>query len=183
MPFTGIGNSECVQAGAVSFRALVTPGHYVETYGAASVNRNVVWYCEKAGCLFTGDTLFSCGYGYTTGKHVSAMISSLARLRQFPDDTLVFSGHEYSLLNTSFAAEIFPHSLPLRERMNTIHNLLGQNIPTVPTTMKFEKQNNPFLRWDDPVVQKILGLTGTADDLDAFMLLRERKRAFNSAWK
>jgi hydroxyacylglutathione hydrolase len=180
--FSEIGDGECVLAGVVSFKAIFTPGHYVEMSPAGSANRNVVWYCERAGMLFTGDTLFSCGYGYTTDKHVSSMISSLKLLQQFPDETLVFSGHEYSLLNTSFAAEIFPQSLSLRERLNTIHNLLEHHIPTVPTTMEFEKKNNPFLRWDDPVLQKAIGCTDTKDDLGAFMLLRERKRAFNSAW-
>jgi hydroxyacylglutathione hydrolase len=129
--------------------------------------------------LFTGDTLFSCGYGYTTDKYVSSMIASLKYLRQFPDETLLFSGHEYSLLNTSFAAEIFPQSLSLKERINTIHSLLEHHIPTVPTTMEFEKKNNPFLRWDDPILHNAIGFTGITDDLGAFMLLRGRKKAFN----
>ncbi len=178
--FNEINDGEIVHSGAVSFKAIFTPGHYVEMSPAGSVNRNVVWYCDKGGMLFTGDTLFSCGYGYTTDKHVSRMISSLKLLRQFPDDTLVFSGHEYSLLNTSFAAEIFPQSQLLRERLNTIHNLLEHHTPTVPTSMEFEKKNNPFLRWDDPVVQMTVGCTGTEDELGAFMLLRDAKKHFNS---
>jgi hydroxyacylglutathione hydrolase len=181
--FNEIGDGECVQAGTVSFKAIFTPGHYVEMSPTGSANRNVVWYSEKGGILFTGDTLFSCGYGYTTDKYVSCMISSLKLLRQFPDETLVCSGHEYSLLNTSFAAEIFPQSQMLRERINTIHNQLEHHIPTVPTTMEFEKKNNPFLRWDDPVLQKAIGCTGTLDDLGVFMLLRDAKRRFNAAWR
>jgi hydroxyacylglutathione hydrolase len=180
--FNEISGDECVQAGDVTFKACFTPGHYVEMSPIGSVNRNVVWYCEKAGALFTGDTLFSCGYGYTTDKYVPNMIASLKFLRQFSDETQVFSGHEYSLLNTSFAAEIFPQSQMLRERINTIHNLLEHHTPTVPTTMEFEKKNNPFLRWDDPVLQKTIGCTDTIDDLGAFIQLRERKMRFNAAW-
>lgn len=180
VPFNEIGDRECVNAGEVSFEAIFTPGHYVEMSPSGSVNRNVVWYCEKGGIVFTGDTLFSCGYGYTIDKYVPAMTASLKLLRQFPDETLVFSGHEYSLLNTSFAAEMFPQSHSLSERLNTIHNLLEHHTPTVPTSMEFEKKNNPFLRWDDPALQKAIGCTGAEDDLGAFMRLRERKRAFNS---
>jgi hydroxyacylglutathione hydrolase len=177
--FNDIVDGECVQSDNVSFKAIFTPGHYVEMSPAGSASRNVVWYCEKGGMLFTGDTLFSCGYGYTTDKYVSSMIASLKYLRQFPDETLLFSGHEYSLLNTSFAAEIFPQSLSLKERINTIHSLLEHHIPTVPTTMEFEKKNNPFLRWDDPILHNAIGFTGITDDLGAFMLLRGRKKAFN----
>jgi hydroxyacylglutathione hydrolase len=180
--FTGVGHSEIVTAGSVSFKVIVTPGHYVEFYQAESVDRNIVWYCENAGIVFTGDTLFSCGYGYTIDKHVGKAMQSLRMLRELPDDTLVFSGHEYSLLNTSFALQLQSNSLSLRERLETIRTLLDDHTPTVPTTMEFEKRNNPFLRWDDPALQRIKGFMGT-EESDAFLLLREKKKEFNSAWK
>jgi hypothetical protein len=48
--------------------------------------------------------------------------------------------------------------------------------------MGFEKRNNPFLRWDDTALQNILEFTGTTD-IEAFMLLRARKKKFNASWK
>jgi hydroxyacylglutathione hydrolase len=180
--FKGVEDSECVHAGEISFKAIITPGHYDEFYPLESVNRNVVWYCEHAGSVFTGDTLFSCGYGYTTDKNVSTMIHSLKRLRELPDETQVFSGHEYTLLNTTFAQQLEPGSDELNDRLNKVRALLSDHIPTVPTSMGFEKRNNPFLRWDDPALQNILEFTGTTD-IEAFMLLRARKKKFNASWR
>ncbi len=43
---SGIGN--------FVFNAIVSPGHYVEYYVAASADRNIAWYCEHAGVVFNG---------------------------------------------------------------------------------------------------------------------------------
>jgi hydroxyacylglutathione hydrolase len=66
--------------------------------------------------------------------------------------------------------------------INKVRALLSDHTPTVPTVMGFEKRNNPFLRWDDTALQNILEFTGTTD-IEAFMLLRARKKKFNASWK
>jgi hydroxyacylglutathione hydrolase len=180
--FTGIADSGTIRIGNFVFNAIVSPGHYVEYYDAASADRNIAWYCEHAGVVFTGDTLFTCGYGYTTDNNVGKTMESLRMLRELPEKTLLFCGHEYSLLNTSFALSLQSDSIELSERLNNIRTLLDSSLPAVPTSIEFEKKCNPFLRWDDPELRKRLNCTADGE-LETFMLLRERKRKFNTQWK
>lgn len=180
--FNEVADSTSISIGGINFKAIVSPGHYVEYYDAASADRNIVWHCEKAGTVFTGDTLFSCGYGYTTDNNVSKTVRSLHALCQLPDETLVFCGHEYSLLNTSFALQIQSDCVELSERMDKIRMLFENHTPSVPTTIEFEKKCNPFLRLDNPELRNRLNCTGTAG-LEVFMLLRKKKREYNTLWK
>jgi glyoxylase-like metal-dependent hydrolase (beta-lactamase superfamily II) len=68
------------------FRVLHLPGH---TPGSAG------FYDEKAGLLFTGDTLFQDGVGRTDlpGGDSRALAASLQRLFTLPGDTAFYPGH------------------------------------------------------------------------------------------
>jgi glyoxylase-like metal-dependent hydrolase (beta-lactamase superfamily II) len=68
------------------FRVLHLPGH---TPGSAG------FYDEKAGVLFTGDTLFVEGVGRTDlpGGDSRALAASLRRIFTLPGDTVFFPGH------------------------------------------------------------------------------------------
>jgi hydroxyacylglutathione hydrolase len=151
-----ITNGYTLQLGALSLKAVFVPGHFAFPYPLASLNRNIAWYCAQEGLLFTGDTLFSCGYGYTARGHEDAMSESLKLLRSFPDDTKIFSGHEYSLRLTESVAGVFPDNKALIKRLSEVRRLLAGNKPTVPTTMGLEKAINPWLRWDDENCLRIL---------------------------
>ena len=64
-----------------------TPGH---TPGGAS------YYCEEAGCVFSGDTLFQGSVGRTDfpGGSMSDIVRSVKeKLFRLPDDTKVCPGH------------------------------------------------------------------------------------------
>jgi len=65
---------------------LPTPGH---SRGSVSL------YLEGEGILFSGDTLFRAGYGRMDlyGGDLSAMIRSLKRLFDLPDEVRVCPGH------------------------------------------------------------------------------------------
>ncbi|MCK9573484.1 MAG: MBL fold metallo-hydrolase, partial [Candidatus Omnitrophica bacterium] len=79
-------NDDEVKIGGVSLRALYTPGH---TDDAISL------FGEKS--LFTGDVLLIGSVGRTDFQNGSpeSMFDTLQRLKELPDDTAVFPGHDY----------------------------------------------------------------------------------------
>jgi hydroxyacylglutathione hydrolase len=47
--------------------------------------------------------------------------------------------------------------------------------PTIPSNLGLEKRTNPFLRWDQPAIQKAVQ---QSDDIATFAALRQRKDQF-----
>ncbi|MFN0148447.1 MAG: MBL fold metallo-hydrolase [Dehalococcoidia bacterium] len=82
-----VEDEDIVEVAGVRLRAMTTPGH---TPGSVS------YYCEEAGALFSGDTLFRGSIGRTDlpgGSHEEEMNSICDRLLILPDETLVLPGH------------------------------------------------------------------------------------------
>ena len=63
--------------------AIETPGHTEDS---------ICWKLPDDSGIFTGDTLFVDYIGYCNAYK---MFHSLERLRQLPDDMLIYSGHDY----------------------------------------------------------------------------------------
>ena len=63
--------------------AVETPGHTEDS---------ICWKLPDDSGIFTGDTLFVDYIGYCNAYK---MFHSLERLRQLPDDMLIYSGHDY----------------------------------------------------------------------------------------
>lgn len=148
--------------------ALSTPGH---TLGALS------YYLPEDGLLFAGDTLFSLGCGRLFEGTPSQMLSSLKKLRQLPDETLLYCGHEYTKANALFSLIIDPHNQKLHQRIEEVFLLRAKNAMTLPVTLGQEKATNPFLRWDDRALRKNLALEKETDE-EVFAEIRRRKDHF-----
>jgi hydroxyacylglutathione hydrolase len=129
------------------------PGH---TYG------HIAYYFEPSGDqggeLFCGDTLFAGGCGRLFEGTPAEMLSSLAQLRQLPEDTRVWCAHEYTLGNLKFALTVDRDNPDLQERMITATAMRQRGEPTVPTTIGLENRTNPFMRWDAPAIKRSAGL-------------------------
>ncbi|MDP6491133.1 MAG: hydroxyacylglutathione hydrolase, partial [Kiritimatiellia bacterium] len=89
-------------------RALAVPGH---------TTHDTAYYLPEAKALFTGDLLFACGCGRMFERDSHQMWGSLCRLRNLPDDTCVYGGHDYTLENLAFAAHLEPDNVAIRERL------------------------------------------------------------------
>jgi hydroxyacylglutathione hydrolase len=95
--------------------------------------------------LFCGDTLFAGGCGRLLGGTPEQMYESLQKLKQLPEDTLVFCAHEYTVNNLLFEKSYAPNCLSIQERLHQAQHLRAQNLPTIPSTIGQEKQTNLFL--------------------------------------
>ena len=105
------------------------------------------------------------------------MWSSLGKLMELPDDTVVYCAHEYTQANARFALSVEPDNAALAARAKEIDEKRARGEWTVPTTIGIEKRTNPFLRAASPDLRRVLGLEA-APDVDVFAETRKRKDNF-----
>ncbi|THU72915.1 hypothetical protein C4D60_Mb04t17260 [Musa balbisiana] len=146
-----------------------TPGH---TKG------HVSYYFPGCGAVFTGDALFSLSCGKLFEGDPDQMLSSLQQIMSLPDATDVYCGHEYTLSNSKFALSIEPNNQALQEYAAHVAQLCSKMLPTIPTTIKREKQCNPFLRTSSPEIRKKLNIPLSASDAQALGIIRRAKDNF-----
>jgi hydroxyacylglutathione hydrolase len=152
--------------GTLEVRALATPGH---TLG------HVSYWLPEAEALFCGDTLFALGCGRLLEGDAPTMWRSLAKLRDLPEATRVYCGHEYTQTNARFARSVDPENAELGHRAKEIDDLRSRGTATLPTTVGLERRTNPFLRPGDAAIRSRVGVGPEADDVAVFAELRRRK--------
>jgi hydroxyacylglutathione hydrolase len=163
-----IGEGDSVRVGSLRGRVIDTPGH---TAG------HVSYFFPADKLAFVGDTLFSIGCGRVIEGNAEIMWQSLRKLRDLPDDTRVYCGHEYTEANIRFAKTIEPDNKALAARAEEVARLRAAGKPTIPSTIGAEKAENPFLRADNPGVAKAVGLAGSPA-WKVFGEIRDRKNRF-----
>jgi len=159
---------ETVELGATGFTVMAAPGH---TLG------HIVYYDAAGGHLFTGDALFSLGVGRMFEGTPGPMWQGLAALRDLPDETLVYCGHEYTVANAKFALSVDPGNSALKIRAAEAERARAEGRFTIPVSLGLEKRTNPFLRADTPEMAKAMGLPGD-DPVAVFAALRKAKDDF-----
>ncbi|WP_428243833.1 MBL fold metallo-hydrolase [Gynuella sp.] len=111
-----IDDDQVFEAGSIEIKALFTPGHTPACLSYLIGN-----------AVFTGDTLFMPDYGTGRcdfpGGDAEQMYHSIQRLYQLPDDTRVFTGHDYlpngrALRYESTIAEQKHHNIQLNIQTN-----------------------------------------------------------------
>jgi hydroxyacylglutathione hydrolase len=157
-----------VKVGNLTGNVIDTPGH---TAGHISY-----WFHDDA-LAFVGDTLFSIGCGRVIEGTPQMMWNSLRKLRDLPDDTEIYCGHEYTAANIKFALTIEPNNKALAARAAEVADEIARKLPTIPTTIGEEKKQNPFLRADDPQVAAGIGMSGQPA-AEVFAEIRSRKNKF-----
>ncbi len=130
------------------------------------------------GALFCGDTLFAGGCGRVFDGTFQQLCASLKKIRDLPEETLVYCAHEYTLDNLGFAKWVEPDNPELLLRDDHDMALQEKGIPTVPSRLALEKATNPFLRFDVPaVIQRAEQQAGRslAEACEVFTVLRQWK--------
>jgi hydroxyacylglutathione hydrolase len=118
-------------------KVIHVPGH---TLG------HICFYFYKEESVFTGDTLFSLGCGRIFEGTYSQMFNSLMKLKELPQNTKVFCGHEYTQQNSNFCIAHDKNNDNLKAKINDIEVKLKNGLPTIPSTIKDELECNIFLR-------------------------------------
>ena len=154
-------------AGA-SVAVIFVPGHTLE---------HVALYIEDANALFSADSLMALGCGRVFEGTFEQMWDSLSKMAALPDDTIIYSGHEYTAANGRFAITIDPGNQALVARIDDIARRRSQGLPTVPSSLALEKATNPFLRAGLSSVKEHLNMM-SARDADVFSEIRRRKDSF-----
>jgi len=163
-----VGEGDTVRVGGLTGKVLDTPGH---TAG------HISYFFPADGLAFVGDTLFSIGCGRVIEGNAEMMWHSLLKLRNLPEDTKFYCGHEYTQANIRFAKTIEPNNKALAARAAEVDKLRAAGQPTIPATIGAEKADNPFLRADVREVAQAVGLAGSPA-WKVFAEIRERKNRF-----
>ena len=124
---------------------------------------HICFYFSKEKSAFTGDTLFSLGCGKIFEGTYSQMYDSLMKLKELPQDTKIFCGHEYTKKNSDFCIANDKNNKNLKLKIKDIEIKLRNNSPTIPSTIKEELECNIFLR---------------ASNVETFSKLRDLKDNF-----
>eukprot|EP00557_Chaetoceros_sp_GSL56_P005915 CAMPEP_0176489268 /NCGR_PEP_ID=MMETSP0200_2-20121128/7188_1 /TAXON_ID=947934 /ORGANISM="Chaetoceros sp., Strain GSL56" /LENGTH=358 /DNA_ID=CAMNT_0017886379 /DNA_START=227 /DNA_END=1303 /DNA_ORIENTATION=- len=135
---------------------------------------HVAFYFPMDKVVFVGDALFALGCGKMFEGTSTQYWESLKRLRNLPDDTVVYCAHEITERNAEFALSVEPGNLDLIVRVHDIKMRRKRGEPTVPSLMGEEKDTNPFLRGD--VSEEIRRNVGAFDE-DSFDVVFGKIRA------
>lgn len=131
--------------------------------------------------LFCGDTLFSGGCGRLFEGTAEQMLNSLTKLANLPENTKVYCAHEYTQANLKFALTVDPNNDNLIRYSKKVNELRSKQEATIPTTIKREKQINPFLRSHKQTIQASamqFDSKAKATTIDTFATIRRWKDQF-----
>ena len=163
-----VREGDTVKLGKLSANVIETPGH---TLG------HIAYWFHKNKIAFVGDTLFSIGCGRVIEGTPQQMWTSLLKLRDLPDDTQIYCGHEYTLSNIKFALTVDKDNPVLTAREAQARRQVDEGEPTIPVTIGDEKLANPFLRADVPDLASDIGMAGRPA-AEVFAEIRARKNKF-----
>jgi len=155
-PFDGIDqplhDGDALTVGDWTLQVMAVPGHTLD---------HIAYVHPQAA--FVGDTLFTAGCGRLFEGTAEQMAASLLRLRDLPDETLIYCGHEYTWANIHFAAIAEPDNAAVQLRKARTIACYRRDELCVPEMLAVEKATNPFLRFDAPALKARLLARGSQD--------------------
>ena len=116
-------------------------------------NNHIAFYVSKENAnysiLFPGDTLFGGGCGRLLEGTPTQMFESLKKLNSLPENTKVYSAHEYTENNLRWALSVKSNDISIIKRLKLVQNKRKDRIPSLPSTISEERKTNLFLRARD----------------------------------
>ncbi|MDZ8118650.1 MBL fold metallo-hydrolase [Pontiella agarivorans] len=124
-----------------TFEILGTPCRSFATPGHLDICKS---YCfPDLGIIFVGDTIIGGAVGRMMDGAAEPFFQSLEKIKQLPDETIVFGGHDYLEENAAFALSVNPENDAMRERLELYE---AEPLAAVFQTLENEKKSNPFLQ-------------------------------------
>ena len=148
------------------FKVIHTPGHTLQ---------HINYFMPEHNILFSGDTLFSMGCGRMFEGTPEVFWQSLSKIKQLPDNTTIYCGHEYTLSNVKFALSIHPENQDLQKYALWTEHQEKEHRPTIPAKLIDQIKCNPFLQCDSPHFQELYKST---DATEVFGKMRKAKDNF-----
>jgi hydroxyacylglutathione hydrolase len=167
----GVEEGDTVKVGNLEARVVFIPAH---------TSGHIAYVFPDA--VFSGDTLFAGGCGRLFEGNPQMMHEALnVKLAELPDDTRIFCGHEYTESNLRFALSVEPENEALQKKMDWVrerraraasswHDATPEEM-TVPSTMREERETNPFMRVDSAEIIESVKRRYPGTETDAVAIL------------
>ncbi len=152
-----VTDSMTVDYGPHALTVFATPGH---TTG------HISYFDARNERLFCGDVIFRFGCGRLFEGSPQMMLETLSRLSLLPDTTQIYCAHEYTQSNLDFCRILEPQNEYLKN--------FQQSPPTVPFSLKEQKDHSPFFRWADTNLRALLNTTSDVETFARVRALRNR---------
>ncbi|WP_406609174.1 hydroxyacylglutathione hydrolase [Agarivorans sp. JK6] len=152
------------------FSVLEVPGHTLD---------HIAYLSEEH--LFIGDTLFSAGCGRLFEGSAQQMHQSLEKIKDLPNDTLIYAAHEYTQANLQFALSVEPDNADLLSYQQQVSKLRQMGLPSLPTSLNQQLAINPFLRCNNANIKaavELAELQPLNNEIAVFAGLRSWKDRF-----
>lgn len=136
---------------------------------------HIAYHLPEASVAFVGDAVFALGCGRMFEGTAEQFWASLERIRELPDDTLLYCAHEYTESNLRFALHADPDNRDLQAYASEVTDKRSRGLPTVPAQLGRERATNPFLRADS---KDMMARWGGNTPVETFANLRRAKDSF-----
>jgi hydroxyacylglutathione hydrolase len=143
LDFNDLPDNRKIVLGDDNIIVMRTPGHSHDS---------VCFYTGTA--LISGDTLFNGTIGNCFTGDLRGFLLSIKHIMTLPPETLIYAGHDYIRDSLTFAKRLEPGN-PDIKRYNAIHNS-GE----VYSTLADERKLNPYLRFNEESIIRMLGSKG-----------------------
>ncbi len=155
------------ECGEWCLKSLYTPGHTMS---------HLCLLLEKSGiayAVFTGDCFFNAGVGNChNGGNPEVLFETITKIfAKFPDELLIYPGHEYLKRNLEFTKNCEPQNIKALEFLKKLDGLNLDEVFFI-NSMKTEREINTFIRLDSIDLREHLNLK-EADSKKVFLTLRE----------
>ncbi|WP_038498942.1 hydroxyacylglutathione hydrolase [Candidatus Palibaumannia cicadellinicola] len=152
----------------INFDILSFPGHTLGHIG---------YYSDP--WLFCGDTIFSAGCGKIFEGTPKQMYESCQKINKLSPNTLICSGHEYTLVNLAFAASLLPDNNVINSYQLDMQQLIIQKKQIQPSTLYLERLINPFFLCHDLNLQKAINFyPKLGETWKVFSIVRQKRDQF-----